>query len=276
MNIYKNMSDDEYNKLEGVRSTTLTTIDRKTLAHAKHGLIVESEDSLSFSEGRAFHDLILRTEHFNKTWGICPPYTNFTTKEGKAVKAELSSKYGSQILKYEAYEELVMMRSGILQNDYIRRCLECISDTELVVQWESEVEGLEDSIVCKCKIDAVIKVDGKTIVADLKTSRDINPRHYKNASAEYGYFIQASHYLEGAIEAGILERGDTNFIHIVVEKSAPYLSALYVFEDASLEVGRERRNRALKKYHEAEKNNKWEGYGDEPITLSAPDYYFNI
>lgn len=276
MSIYKNLPEGDYNALSGIRSTTLTTIDRKTLAHAKYGIDVSSEDNADFSEGRAFHDLILRNNIFSKTWGICPPDTNFTTKEGKAVKAEMLSKYGDQYLKHEVYEKLLMMRSSILQNDYIKRCLDCISDTELTVQWESEVDGLEEPVLCKCRIDAVIKINGQTIIADLKTTKDASPKGFKNASASYGYFIQSAHYLEGAIEAGILDRGDTNFIHIVVEKSAPYLSALYVFDDASLEVGKERRNRAIKKYVEAEKSNEWEGYGDEPITLSAPDYYFNI
>lgn len=274
--VFKGISDAEYNALAGVRSTILSTIDTKTLAHAKEKIDNPPVTTDDFRQGQAFHDLILRPDIFNTRWGICPPNTNFTTKEGKEVKAGMIEKYGDQYLKREPYEELLKMKMGLMDHDYIRKCLENMTETELSIQWESEVEGLDEPVLCKCRIDAIIKIGDSVMPADLKTTRNASKKEFEKSCVNYGYLIQSAHYLEGAKVAGLIDDDNNNFLHIASEKEAPFLSALYVLDDQSLEVGNQRRQRAICKYINAIESGNWKGYSEEPETISAPAWFYNF
>lgn len=274
--VFKGISDAEYNALPGVRSTILSTIDRKTLAHAKEKIDNPPATTDDFKLGQAFHDLMLRPDIFNQRWGICPAGTNFTTKEGKAVKEAMISKYGDQYLKLEPYEELLRMKTGLMEHKYISKCLENIIDTELSIQWHSEVEGMDEPVLCKCRIDAVIKIGDSVMIADLKTTRDASRKEFENSCINYGYLIQSAHYIEGAKAAGLIEEFNQNFLHMASEKEAPYLSALYVLDDQSLDVGEQRRQRAMRQYVNAIESGNWAGYSEEPETISAPHWFYNF
>lgn len=267
MAIIKGKSDAEYNQVEGARSSILSTIDRETLAHAKWAIDNEV-NSEPFKFGRAAHEFFLSPGSFVQKWGIFPEGHNGTTKEGKKVKQELTDVYGLNLLKADEYMMLVNMQSRCMENPTISALLKSITDTELTLTWK------DDGIDCKAKIDAVCNIKGQTVLIDLKTARDASPRAFENSTVNYGYLIQSAHYLRGAKANGLIEANNNNFLHVVLEKEAPFLSAVYCIDDASLELAEIKRMEALKKYNCAMQVNQWPGYSEDIVTVAAPHWYF--
>lgn len=269
MKIFKDILEQEYNELDGARSTILSTIDRKTLAHAKamiDGLIFSDSGALTL--GQAAHDLILRPQEFTKKWGILPDNYHGATKEGKAAKSKLEADYGDRILKNGDALLLRSLETSLRNHPSIKELLNAITVTELSLQWE------EQGIVCKARIDAIAEVKGEILLIDLKTSRSANQRDFESSCINYGYLIQSAHYLAGAKACGLVKQSNNNFLHVVVEKEAPFLCAVYCLDDASLELGEKRRELALKKYAFAKANNIWPGYSEQIETIAAPHWYF--
>lgn len=267
--IFENQSERDYNALEGARSTILSLIDRKTLAHAKaaiDGKMVASSGALSF--GQAAHDAILRPQEFVKKWGILPEGHNGTTKDGKEAKAKLAASYGDSILKHDDALILRLLQTSLESHPSIKPLLNGITKTELSLQW------VEQGITCKARIDAVTEVKGVTLLLDLKTSRSAEQRDFERSCVNYGYLIQSAHYLAGAKACGLIKQDNNNFLHVVVEKEAPYLSAVYCLDAASLELGEKRRQESLRKYASAMSSGIWPGYSEQIETIAAPHWYF--
>jgi len=267
--IIERQSEADYNAMEGARSTILSLIDRKTLAHAKaaiDGAIVSESAALSF--GQAAHDAILRPQEFIKKWGVFPEDYNGVTKEGKEKKKALQASYGDSLLKHGDALALRALQSSLEAHPTIKQLLNGITKTELPLQWD------EQGIVCKARIDAVTTIKGQTLLLDLKTSRSAAQSDFERSCISYGYLIQSAHYIAGARACGLITNENSNFLHVVVEKEAPFLSAVYCLDDASLEVGEKRRQLALRKYSAAKSTGIWPGYSEQIETIACPHWYF--
>ncbi len=262
------MKEAEYRLIEGVRSSTLATIASKTLAHAKYELENPREQTESMKLGSAFHDLILQgEEYFQKNWGVLPTGHDGRTKAGKELVEAFESAFEEKIIKQKDFELLKNWETSIKQNKLIKTILENISQSEVLVVWE------ENGIHCKARLDAIVKMGVKTFLIDLKTAVSASPTEFRNSCINYGYLIQSAHYLAGAKATGIIDSQNNNFYHIVVEKEALYLSAIYALDEAALDIGEQQRQVALKKYKEAKETGVWAGYSEKCETLALPHWY---
>jgi hypothetical protein len=269
MAIIKSLSEKDYNEMPGVRSSVLTIIDRQTLAHARYAIDnFDSKDTPDMLQGRAAHDFILRNSLFANKWGVYPEGHNGTTKEGKEEKKRLSDIYGTNLLKYEAFKEILDYKKSIDSHPSIKSIFDNIVDTELTVTWD------ENGIPCKARLDAVAVIQDRVIVIDFKTSRSADSKHFESACVNYGYLIQSAHYLRGAKANGLIDKDNNDFVHVVIEKEPPFLPAIYCLDDASLELGEQRREIALQKYSQAMQTGIWSGYSDKVETIAAPHWYF--
>lgn len=266
--IHKNLSEQEYNDISALRSTLLNIIDTKTMAQVKCAMSEQREATDSMILGSAFHDLILRPALFNQKWGILSKDYDGRTKVGKEEKQKLTEKFGSEILTDDQLAKLVSMSDGLKRNKMAKKLVESCLETELSLEWE------EDSVACKARIDGVAKIKDRTILIDLKTSISASERDFQKSLINYGYILQTSHYLAGAKACGLTDPFNNDFIHIVIEKEAPYLTACYCLDNGSLEVGDTRRASAMQKYKEALKTNVWSGYPDTIQTIACPHWYF--
>jgi hypothetical protein len=113
---------------------------------------------------------------------------------------------------------------------------------------------------CKCRPDWF---DGTTIV-DLKTCQDASPASFAKAVANFGYQIQAAHYLAGTLA--------TRFIFVAVEKTAPYAIGVYELNTEALIHGSIARHNALQRIQDCRAINEWPGYTDGIQTLQLPGW----
>jgi hypothetical protein len=269
MAIIKGLSDSDYNALPEVRSSVLSTIDRKTLAHAKWSLDnVNSGGTDAMIVGSAFHDMILRPGLFKELWGVLPEGFTARSNDSKALKAELEAKYNGRVLKADQHNELLTWGKAAEQDPVLKSLLPFITDTELTLTWQ------EGTIPCKARIDAVAKIKDQTLLIDIKTAKSAAPYAFMQSCVGYGYIIQSCHYLAGARANGLIPEESTKFIHVVLEKEPPYLVATYTLDDATLELGEKRRQEALRKYGLAKGSDIWPGYSQQIETVSAPHFCF--
>lgn len=265
--ILKNIPEPEYNKIPALRSSIITTIHKRTLAHAKAQIdgLMEQTEAMKF--GSATHDYILRPQVFAEKWGILPEGCKLNTKEGKEAKALLEPLHGDNILKADELAEIKQLSAGLLNNTFSKVLLANIVDTELTLVWK------EDGIDCKARIDAVARIGDKTLIIDLKTAKSAELSDFERATVNYGYHIQSAHYLAGAKACGLIPNNSNDFIHIVVEKEPPYLTANYCIDDGSLDLGYQQRYQAMKKYSFALETGNWTGYPSEIQPVALPHWY---
>lgn len=148
------------------------------------------------------------------------PRPNFTTKEGKAIRADKTAEAGSRILLWDSeFEQIMGMRESILRHDFARSILENSDD-----DWnESALRWIDDATGMKCKM----KVDKMRFgwIADLKTASDISKDKFQRDLMKLGRHIQAANYTEGHMD--FFNFGRPKFFWILVHSSAPYEVAVY-------------------------------------------------
>lgn len=110
--------------------------------------------------------------------------------------------------------------------------------------------------------------DGRTVMVDLKTTRNADPAQFGRTAAEYGYHQQDPWYQDGVKWA----RGDddTAFVFVLVETTAPHLVSVVELDDDARRIGRERNRLALHRYAEATTTGQWPGYPAAITTASLP------
>lgn len=211
-------------------------------------------DSMAF--GRAFHTKILEPDEFNNRYAIIPKVDR-RSAAGKAEYAKYQSlSLGKEILSEDDFIELNTMQESIKSNKLILKMI-LGAQFEKSIFWTNEETGID----LKCRPDIL----RKTMVIDLKTTKDASERAFTLDALHYGYHIQAAMIRDGLRSIDI----DINsFWYIVCEKSAPYPCALYKIDDESIELGRYQYIEILKVYKQCREKNNWPAYKSKIIGVS--------
>lgn len=118
------------------------------------------------------------------------------------------------------------------------------------------------------------RTDGRLIISDYKTARDVDPDGIQRAVHQHGYQCQAAWYLDGARELGLAE--DPGFVFIFQAKEPPYLVTPVELGATALYIGHDLNRRALDLYAECTASGRWPGYSDDEIELiSLPGWFEN-
>ena len=103
------------------------------------------------------------------------------------------------------------------------------------------------------------------ILFDLKTAQDASPNKFKWSAKDFGYDIQVVHYMNVANLCGM---DYEEFIFVVVEKKAPYLTACYRLGDEMRERAESKYRLLLESFKECKDSKDFsQGYTQELIEL---------
>ena len=201
--------------------------------------------------GSLAHCAVLEPDELSKRYQLAP---DRRTKEGKAAVAEMAAA-GIEAVS-EADMVLAVNMAVAVHGHPTAGALLQSGQAEQSFWWDDIATGMR----CKCRPDWF---DGTTIV-DLKTCQDASPTGFAKAVANFGYSIQAAHYLAGTLA--------TRFIFVAVEKNAPYAIGVYELDAEALVHGSIARHNALQRIQDCRAINEWPGYTDGIQTLQLPGW----
>jgi len=272
--VMHDQSARDYHAMPGASASRLKKLQRSA-AHMKYDMDNPEDPTQAMIIGSATHSAILEPVLFAKEWGRLPEGDG-RSKIVKEAKAELIVQFGADhVLKSDVYDNILAMRDSVLDNALALDLLDG-ADTETSHYWaERYIHGTKPMEVdCKARIDALPREDSmwNHCVVDIKTTADASAKEFQRSVYNFGYHIQAPHYLSAA------ERG--RFIFIVVERDAPHCVAIYELDEDALELGRQDREFllgqwALCKAEEAAGGpDAWPGFPIEIQELSLPGWAY--
>lgn len=124
-------------------------------------------------------------------------------------------------------------------------------------------------IACKSRSD--LDCEEFAFGGDLKSAIDASPEGFARAVHAYRYHQQHVHYCDGAQATGSPWQ---NFLFFVIEKTKPYVPAVYYIPAMAEERGRFLRDRALDTLKRCLESNTWPGYTDTLTELILPAYAY--
>ncbi|MCI7457614.1 PD-(D/E)XK nuclease-like domain-containing protein [Actinomyces urogenitalis] len=116
------------------------------------------------------------------------------------------------------------------------------------------------------RLDWLTVRKGQPVIVDLKTTTSAAPADFRRSVRAWGYDLQREWY-RCIYESVTGEEAD--FIHVVVEKTEPYLVSVIRLGEEHVERGRRKMRRALDTYAGCLASGQWPGYTTGVLDLDA-------
>jgi exodeoxyribonuclease VIII len=256
-------SEPEYRAATPVLSQSIIkNILNKSPAHALTA-IQSPVDSAAMRLGRAAHCLTLEgSTVFNQHY-IVAPECDRRTKEGKTDYADFLAKLGNkEVITLDELATVTAMDEALKQNNLTKH---------LFVNGCPEVSafGQVDGTPIKGRFDYYHP--NEQIIIDLKTCLDASPEAAKKYVINYGLHIQQ--YVYSEIHRSITGSAPTDFIFVLVEKSAPYAVAVFRLDKEAIAAAKLEVQRGLEIYRQCIKTNTWPAYPEAVQSIGLPAWY---
>lgn len=212
--------------------------------------------------GNAVHEMLLEPDFFNEDYLVLEKKSR-ATKEGKheLAQAKIAAKHeNKKIICAEAVKVIEQMRESIEQSDAARSLLYGNCKYERSFFWQDEETGL----TLKARPD----VWHENYIADLKTAACADERSFQRDLYKYGYHVQAAMIREAFKQVAGIKMD--NFFFVVIEKEAPYATAVYQLDEVALDAGEEVYRSLLVRLYEHLQLGSWPAY--ETRTISLPSW----
>ena len=258
-----------YHEKPALGSSAINDIFSRTPAYFKAKYSdkeIKVEPTADMEFGTAFHTKILEPLNYSATVAVKPEGYDGRKTEWKEWKKDLEGKI---ILSAEQGEAIERMNIALLENKQAFELLSAMSGVEVELFWKDRIHGID----LKGKIDGVVEnTDGTVSILDIKTAKTASPIGFQKIVADRGYHRQMAHYKEG-FEATTGKRVSDAYL-LAIEKTKPYLNAVYRLSATMLEAGLFERNHALDIYAKCVETNIWGGYENGVIEL--PRWYNHL
>lgn len=236
-------------------------------AKVKHAMGQPSPSTPALLNGSMVHTATLEPNKLDIEFGCKPAEIDGNSPRTNAYK--------------EAFAEMEDANPGkrfLPQSDY-NLCLEVAASArehpllqELLHHVDTKIEHtgffeLEDA---SCKVRPDLYNTSNGMVVDLKTTQDASEKGFAKSVRQFGYAFQAAWYMTALRSMG--ER-PKQFVFLVVEKSAPYITACYTLNNADIEREVPRVHEACRLWAKCLSEDVWPGYSDDIKTLQLGSLY---
>lgn len=293
--IYNNgiqsLSNDEYHSSAGISRSALMRFKRSPM-HYWHeyesGDFVKAEPTSALILGDVVHTLVLEPHLYAERYAIQPvlpalPKVGLLRDVGrdiyetqKAARAAMEaqndalghafliSSAGKMVISADVAAKAVAMAGAIQSNpiavDLLQDCA-----MESSIYFDHQPTGIQ----LKARPDAW----NGSIIVDLKTSVDASFRGFQGSAFGYGYFLQAAFCHEALKSVGVeMEK----FVFLVVEKTPPYATAIYVLDDDALQFGINQLDELMARFKICQDTQNFPDYGIQTLTLPGYAKYENL
>lgn len=283
--IIRNMPSEVYHSIEGLSNSGLKMLlDCPARYYFKYlSGEYEAKEKPSFKIGKACHTYILEgQEAFENTYWH-NPYSDYTKKEIVRILQEKFG-YDCTIEKYLLADlmEMLLVSEGIevkeihltknelnqvigtaraiKSNKHALAAFSQKGESELSIFWKDKDTG----VLLKCRPD-YLPYDCK-LVPDYKTASSVNPNTFYGDFIKFGYHVQTAMYKEGikAVTGIDVE----SFFFVAQEKEPPYITQVYLPDEAIITYGYKAVRKAIETYLECTEKGFWDTYTSHIIQMS--------
>ena len=160
------------------------------------------------------------------------------------------------------------MADSLRQHRMLRVLLET-GEPEVTAYWTDTESGLD----CRCRPDW-LDLSAHNIAIDIKTTHSIKPRLFAKTMTDFRYHVTQAWYTDG-IKAATGQ--DVTYLFGVVERTPPYLSAVYCLDEEprDVELGRIEYRHNIATYLECLATHTWPGpVPEEVVSISLPHWVY--
>jgi len=257
------MSNADYHAHKGISKSKLDAA-RKSGRHLYDMLYGPPRDSTAaFDMGTVVHASALPGENPDDIAVRMPEGMKKTTKEGKAFVAEHKGKI---ILNPSDAYVVDQMMLSLREHPFSASLVngELKGKAEQSFFCTDKETGLE----LRARPDFIL--DDCSLILDLKTTVDASPKGFQRSVANYRYFVQASHYLD-VIEGATGTRPQA-FLFIAVEKTRPFSTAVYMADQAMIDLGKQHAREDLDNIAKWMAKDHYPGYSERVEEISLPKW----
>jgi PDDEXK-like domain of unknown function (DUF3799) len=243
----------EYMKIDAVSASGLKAM-RKSAREYLHVTTQGRKATRAMGLGTGTHAAVFEPARFAAeyvVWG--------GDRRGKAYDAFCEAHPNEVILKRAEYELCCGMRDAVRSHPIAGPLLTPPGEAERAWFWKDDLTDL----ACKSRSDWW-RVG---LLADLKTSADIDERRFAATVYRLGYHIQAAHYRAGLVANGIEA---PPFTIIAVESSPPHDVAVFEIDDDFLWAGEVERADLMARVAACRFSHQYPGRYPEVRPLSLP------
>lgn len=284
--IYDNINIDDYHNDREYLSASSLKEAVKSSAHLRYYLDEpEHERKLHLDFGNAFElalmDVMNNVNEFDKYCAIFKesekpnPNQTFSQSDNKKWKESFFTENNGKYIIPETGTDSMSIMEKMLESCWKDATIQGLlknTDYQKTIFWTDKETGLK----LKTRPD-LCKVN-KSVIIDLKTTKDASPESFPKDAAKYNYPLQATMQIEGAEQSGLINHVDA-YYWIAIEKTAPYNAQIYHFPREDWEWSKLMFKNVLAKVKKAMDSNKWLGYSERSngshgiLDLELPMWY---
>ena len=269
--IYNDISIEDYHASRGISNSGISALLKTPKTYwynyikAKQQNIAadaettgeEHQDSKrSLVIGNAFHTLALEEKTFIDRYCV-PPKFDRRTKDGKADSAMYwAQNFGKIALTEKEHTGIFEMAKAFREHPIYAQ----VKDAVIECSFATNI----DHVLVRSRPD----FHTDNYIFDIKTTNDASEYGFAGTIRKYGYHRQAAIACDCLTE--LTGRNYSTVILIAIEKTPPYLIAVYVIDGASLERGRSQYREVLQLYKKCLEKNEWPGYPEQVQSISIP------
>ena len=221
------------------------------------------ESTAAFDMGTVLHASALPGENADDIAVRMPAGMKKTTKEGKAFVAENKGKI---ILNSSDAYVVDQMMLSLREHPFSAGLV----NGELKGKAEQSFFSTDPETGLELKARPDFLMDDLSLILDLKTTVDASPKGFQSSVARYRYFVQASHYLD--VVEGATGTRPQAFLFIAVEKTRPFSTAVYMADQAMIDLGKQQAREDLNNIAQWIADDKFPGYSERVEEISLPKW----
>jgi hypothetical protein len=195
------------------------------------------------------------------------PFGDFKKKAARELRDQARSEGCIPLLQHQ-YESAVGIADGI-RPKLKEFGIELSGKSELTAVWKERDEFAHD-VWCRGGLDHFVE-DAATIY-DLKIVRSSHPRACQSHLVGFGGDIQSAAYTSAIEKLKPELAGRVQFVFLFCEAEPPHCVTPVFRLGTMREYGELRWRRAINKWSECLRNDRWPQYVDEPIGVEAPQW----
>lgn len=257
-------SNADYHARESISASRLKLLRESPRVYQSSVLLgrMAKSETPAMRLGTAIHAKVLEPEAFREAYVYCPP--ECSDKRTKAYK-EWAATAGDRIALNDADGTTIHTAAAALTMHPIAgKIIRAAEITEGSILYTDPETGAE----CRFRFDGI----AGPICFDIKTIAECSMEKICRAVFDYGYHIQAAHYLTGleTLDPATIWR----FMFLFVETSEPWRVRVVELGQSEIELGQFERAALIRDLLARTASGDWSEPGENEVcSVSAPNWY---